>query len=58
MGATVLALRAPCARGQRRHAPALESAGVDVVTYAGDHISRLGDGGPTCLTRPILRTVP
>ncbi len=33
----------------------LEVAGVDVRTYRGDHLSRLGDGGPTCLTRPILR---
>jgi hypothetical protein len=28
---------------------------VEVVTYKGDEISRKGDGGPTCLTRPILR---
>ena len=33
----------------------LERAGVDVVTYEGDEISRKGDGGPTCLTRPLLR---
>jgi hypothetical protein len=26
-----------------------------VLTYKGDEISRKGDGGPTCLTRPILR---
>ena len=24
-------------------------------TYRGDEISRKGDGGPTCLTRPLLR---
>jgi N-dimethylarginine dimethylaminohydrolase len=36
----------------RRH---MERAGVDVVTYRGDEISRKGDGGPTCLTRPLLR---
>jgi hypothetical protein len=29
---------------------------VDVRTYKGDEISRKGDGGPTCLTRPILRS--
>jgi arginine deiminase len=29
--------------------------GVDVVTYRGDEISHKGDGGPTCLTRPLLR---
>jgi N-dimethylarginine dimethylaminohydrolase len=33
----------------------LEAAGVEVETYQGDEISRKGDGGPTCLTRPILR---
>ena len=33
----------------------LEDAGVDVRTYAGEHISRAGDGGPTCLTRPLER---
>jgi dimethylargininase len=33
----------------------LERAGVDVSVYKGDEISRKGDGGPTCLTRPLLR---
>ncbi len=33
----------------------LEAAGVEVRTYAGDQISRNGDGGPTCLTRPLDR---
>jgi dimethylargininase len=33
----------------------MEQAGVDVVTYRGEEISRKGDGGPTCLTRPLLR---
>jgi dimethylargininase len=33
----------------------LEAAGVDVRVYSGDQLSRLGDGGPTCLTRPLLR---
>jgi hypothetical protein len=26
-----------------------------VTVYRGDEISRKGDGGPTCLTRPLLR---
>jgi arginine deiminase len=26
-----------------------------VLTYEGDELSRKGDGGPTCLTRPLLR---
>ena len=33
----------------------LERAGVDVRVYRGDNISHPGDGGPTCLTRPLLR---
>jgi dimethylargininase len=33
----------------------LERAGVDVSVYRGDELSRKGDGGPTCLTRPLLR---
>jgi dimethylargininase len=32
----------------------LERAGVEVTTYAGAELSK-GDGGPTCLTRPLLR---
>lgn len=33
----------------------LEKAGVEVHLYRGEEISRKGCGGPTCLTRPILR---
>ena len=33
----------------------MEAAGVDVRTFIGDEISRKGDGGPTCLTRPLDR---
>lgn len=33
----------------------LEVAGVDVRVYSGEELSKKGDGGPTCLTRPILR---
>jgi dimethylargininase len=33
----------------------LEHAGVEVLVYRGDEISRKGDGGPTCLSRPLLR---
>lgn len=32
----------------------LERAGVDVLVYRGEELSK-GDGGPTCLTRPLLR---
>lgn len=33
----------------------LEEAGFRVSTYRGNEISLKGGGGPTCLTRPILR---
>jgi dimethylargininase len=33
----------------------LEATGVDVRVYKGDELSLKGDGGPTCLTRPLLR---
>ena len=34
----------------------LEAEGVKVYTYNGDEISLKGSGGPTCLTRPFLRS--
>jgi N-dimethylarginine dimethylaminohydrolase len=34
----------------------LEEAGVQVAIFSGDEICRKGSGGPTCLTRPILRS--
>jgi dimethylargininase len=33
----------------------LEAAGCRVATYRGNEISLKAEGGPTCLTRPILR---
>lgn len=33
----------------------LEAAGAEVWTYAGPDLCLKGGGGPTCLTRPILR---
>jgi N-dimethylarginine dimethylaminohydrolase len=33
----------------------LEAAGCEVWTYRGSEISLKSEGGPTCLTRPILR---
>jgi N-dimethylarginine dimethylaminohydrolase len=59
MGPNVLALGPRVAlalEGNDETRRRMESAGVDVRVYKGDHISRLGDGGPTCLTRPLLRT--
>ena len=34
----------------------LEQVGCRVTTYKGDEISRKGEGGPTCLTRPLVRS--
>ena len=34
---------------------AMEAAGVEVHAYDGSDISLKGDGGPTCLTRPLWR---
>jgi len=33
----------------------MEAAGCTVLIYQGDNISRFGEGGPTCLTRPLRR---
>ena len=33
----------------------LEAEGCTVQTYCGDEISLKAEGGPTCLTRPLLR---
>jgi dimethylargininase len=40
--------------GNPRTRRALERAGCDVHVYAATELNK-GDGGPTCLTRPILR---
>jgi dimethylargininase len=58
MGPNVLALgprRALALEGNDETRRRMEKAGVDVTVYRGDEISRKGDGGPTCLTRPLLR---
>jgi len=33
----------------------MESAGVDVRVFSGEELCKKGDGGPTCLTRPLDR---
>ncbi len=58
MGPNVLALGPRVAlalAGNDETRRRMEKAGVDVRVYKGEHISRPGDGGPTCLTRPLLR---
>ncbi len=58
MGPNVLALAPRVAlalEGNPETRRRMEAAGVDVRTYPGDELSHKGDGGPTCLTRPLLR---
>jgi N-dimethylarginine dimethylaminohydrolase len=58
MGCNVLALAPRVALaldGNPETRRRMEQAGVDVRTYQGEQLSRMGDGGPTCLTRPLLR---
>ncbi|HLB19368.1 MAG TPA: arginine deiminase family protein [Gaiellaceae bacterium] len=58
LGPNVLALAprvALAVEGNPRTRRRMEQAGVDVTLYAGAELSK-GDGGPTCLTRPLLRT--
>jgi len=57
MGANVLALAprvALAVDGNPETRRRMERAGVDVLVYEGEGLSK-GDGGPTCLTRPLLR---
>ena len=58
MGCNVLALAPRIALaldGNPETRRRMEQAGVDVRVYQGEQLSRQGDGGPTCLTRPLLR---
>ncbi len=41
--------------GNPKTKAALENAGCKVIVYKGEDISVKGGGGPTCLTRPVLR---
>jgi N-dimethylarginine dimethylaminohydrolase len=58
MGANVLAVaprQCVMLAGNPRTRAALEQAGATVAEYEGSEISLKGGGGPTCLTRPLLR---
>ncbi len=58
LGCNVLALaprRCLMAEGNPQTRARLEAAGCEVVTYDGAEISMKGAGGPTCLTRPLVR---
>ena len=57
LGCNVLAVRpgvVVIADGNPRTRHALEAVGCEVHEYAASELSK-GDGGPTCLTRPLLR---
>ena len=58
MGPNVLALapgRCLMLEGNPITRQRLEEAGCQVMTYRGNEISLKAEGGPTCLTRPVLR---
>ncbi len=58
MGPNVLALAprvAVAVDGNPETRRRMESAGVDVSVFEGSEIAHKGEGGPTCLTRPLLR---
>ena len=59
MGCNVLALaprKCLMVKGNPITKSRLEAAGCKVIEYEGAEISVKGGGGPTCLTRPILRS--
>ncbi len=59
LGCNALALaprRCLMAEGNPRTRARLEAAGCEVVTYDATEISMKGAGGPTCLTRPLVRS--
>lgn len=58
MGCNVLALgpkKCVMLKGNPVTEKGLLDHGCEVYTYKGEHISVMGGGGPTCLTRPIKR---
>jgi arginine deiminase len=58
MGCNVLALsprKCIMLAGNPHTRQRLLDAGADVWEYGGEEISKKGAGGPTCLTRPLLR---
>jgi N-dimethylarginine dimethylaminohydrolase len=59
MGCNVLAVGPRCCvalDGNPVTRRRLEDAGAEVHTYRGREISTKGGGGPTCLTRPLVRS--
>ena len=59
MGCNILAVRpgvVVMVDGAPKVRAALEARGVEVHVYDGSELSLKGDGGPTCLTQPLLRS--
>ncbi|MGK0459097.1 MAG: N-dimethylarginine dimethylaminohydrolase [Polaribacter sp.] len=59
MGCNVLAIaprQCVMVAGNPKTKKRLEKAGCEVFAYKGNEISVKGGGGPTCLTRPLLRS--
>jgi N-dimethylarginine dimethylaminohydrolase len=60
MGCNVLAIaprKCIMVGGNPKTRSSLEKAGCEVFEYEGQEISVKGGGGPTCLTRPVLREI-
>ena len=58
MGCNVLALgprKCLALAGNPEIRRRMEAAGCEVAVYKGSEISIKGGGGPTCLTRPLIR---
>ena len=58
MGCNILAVRPGVVvvlDGNPRIRRAMEAQGIEVHAYQGADVSLKGDGGPTCLTRELLR---
>jgi N-dimethylarginine dimethylaminohydrolase len=58
MGCNVLALgprRAMMVAGNPQTERRMKSKGVAVEVIKADEICRKGEGGPTCMTRPLVR---
>ena len=59
MGCNVLAVaprKCLMLSGNPKTRELLIQVGCEILEYKGEHISIMGGGGPTCLTRPMLRT--
>jgi len=58
LGCNVLALaprKCLVVGGNPKTCELMIESGCEILDYKGEHISLMGGGGPTCLTRPLLR---